>query len=191
MEDTHHIKILYVLVLLLLVGLIGLAYLNTHNMKSIAGAGATDGPASGNTSTTVQADLSTITVGDGGVMANSVAGTITSLSGAQMQLKDATQGATDIVSINTNTKFEIAGKLKDPATIQKDLAAYNAQVALLMKDPIANKAALAALQVPSTQTVTPATLADFRVGDQVLVAATSIDASGTSVEATITKNPVQ
>ena len=135
-----------------------------------------------------QPDLSKITVGNGGAIVKySVTGTITQLSDTSMKVK-ALGSTTVAVAIDPSTKFQIAGALKDSVTVQQEFAAYNAQVGELMKDPVKNQTALAALQLPSTQTMAPTTLSDFKVGDQVLVEASSATSNGVLTAAIITKS---
>jgi hypothetical protein len=104
-----------------------------------------------------------------------------------MQVKEQ-DGSVKTVSITSSTKFTIAGKLKDQATRQREIDAYNAQVNLLLKDPEKNKAALAAMQLPPAQEVTPATASDFTVGDAVVINTAGAGSNGVYTATTVTKN---
>lgn len=190
MDHTRHIKILYGLVVLLLAVVVGMGALWRYSPNS--GPGLSVGQNTPGTHVASSTpDLSKVIVGDGGSAMQYARGAITELGSNSMKVKDSNTGAVDTVAISANTKLQLGGKVKDTATQQQDLAAYNAQVTTLMKDPVKNQAALAALQIPSAQIMTSATLADFRVGDTVLITASSVDSSGTYVATVITKNPAQ
>jgi hypothetical protein len=189
MEHSSHIKILYGLVLALLTGMIVMA--DAWHQSQKAALPLMQGQNIAANAPAPTPALSGIVVGGGGPAVIDVVGTITGLSGGSVKVNVFNQNTTDAVVIGAATQFEIVGQFKDPATIQKELAAYNAQVDDLLKDPVKNKAALAAMRVPSPQTVTPATLADFKVGDQILVAATSTDASGAYIATVISKTVTQ
>lgn len=193
-----HTKITYVLFAVLFVALGFLLYQNeklqmaSHGRNSLS-ATALGGPTGAtlppNASST--AALADIIIGGGStapVSTNVVFGTITKVGPNSMQIKDQTTGGADSISITANTKVQLAGALKDQATQQKELAAYNAQVTTLMKDPIKNKAALAAMRIPLAQTVTPGTLSDLAVGDEVMVSASSITSGNVYVATLISKS---
>jgi hypothetical protein len=190
MDHTKHIKILYGLVVVLLVVVVGIGLLWHYSAKNTPMyAAGQNMPVLAASST--QPDLSKVVVGAGGAVMQYAKGTITEVGGNSIKIKDANTNAVDTIAISANTTLQIGGKIKDSATQQKELAAYNAGVTTLLKDPVKNQAALAALRLPSTEVLTPATLADFSVGDVVLVSAGSIDASGTYIATIVTKNPAQ
>jgi hypothetical protein len=179
MNYALHIKILYGLVVIILAGII-ITSIAGHNSQ---GGKMLPGTAAG----ALEPGISNVVVG---AYTPSVWGVLTQVDGTTMKVK-AQGGNIATVLISTDTKLQIAGPSKDPVTIQKELDAYNAQVALLMKDPVKNKAALAALYVPPTIITYPATPADFKVGDQILVVASVIDANGAYVATILTKNSPQ
>ena len=186
MNFALHIKILYGLVTILLLGTIAMDVTGRYSPKSVVPQSG--GQIASDTATeAIQPDTSNVVVG---AYTPSVGGVITAIDGTTMKVK-APDASIATVLIGADTKFQIAGPSKDPATIQKELDAYNAQVALLMKDSVKNKAALAALYIPPTVITYPATLADFKVDDHVLVVANSINASGAYVATILTKNPTQ
>jgi hypothetical protein len=134
------------------------------------------------------------TVVMGGPLVSELRGTITELGTNSMKIKLASDGTVSTVTFGSNTQFGIAGHMKDDATIQKELDAYNAQVAELRKDPVQNEAALAAMRVPPTQITYPAKISDFAVGDSVLVQvpqASTANATGTYLATSIIKNNLQ
>ena len=116
---------------------------------------------------TNQPDLVGVVIGSADV-GPSVGGTVTQVGNGTLQIKDD-KGPTDNFTTNADTKVQLLGVYKDKATQQSELAAYNAQITALMKDPQANKAALAAMQMPSIRVITAGTLADLKVGDNVAV----------------------
>ena len=185
MNYALHIKILYGLIVVLLVALISM---------NVAGRSSQNGSLfalrqnqTGTVAATAQPNLSNIVIGGGGPSTQSVLGTITEIDGATMKVK-AADGSIATILTGANTTFQIGGPSKDQATIQKELAAYNAQITNLLKDPVKNKAALAALHTPLTQITYPATITDFKIGDKVLVVASSINASGAYVVTILTRS---
>ena len=189
---TNHTKIIYALIALLFVALGFTLYQNQilrMGARTVASPNAL-GVGAGLPNASTTPSLADIVVGGGSTTttAGSAIGTIAQIGSNSMQIKDQNTGKTYEVSITPATKIQLAGAVKDPATIQTQLAAYNAQVAVLMKDPVKNKAALAAMQVPSVQDVTPLTLADLKIGDLVMVVASSITSGNVYVAASISKS---
>lgn len=188
---TNHIKIIYALLAVLFVALGFTLYQN----QTLRMAVRTDGSSS-QTSTVAPQNASTtpsladVVIGGGSTttIAGVAIGTINQIGNNEMQVKDQNTGKTYAISITPTTKIQLAGATKDAATQQKELAAYNAQVALLLKDPVKNKTALAAMRVPSVQEVTPITLADLKIGDLVMVSASSITSDNVYVAAIISKS---
>lgn len=170
MEHDRHIKILYGLVALLVVGMaaIGVVWYQSQKESNVP-------PPS------PSADLTGVVVGGADLPPLTVVGTITAISSNTMKVKGSDGSGVDTVAITAGTQFELLGPPKDSTAMQKEYNDYNAQVAELMKDPQKNKAALAALRAPIPQTLLPATLADFAVGDQVQINASSTDATGAYV----------
>lgn len=170
MESTHHIKILYGLVALLLAAVSVMAVMLYRFQSETA--------ISRNQGATAAPDLSGIIIGGDASATTNVVGTVAEVGNGSMKVKVSGRETVAAISISADTELQIAGPFKDIETQREELAAYNAQVALLVKDPAKNKEALTAIRVPPTQTATPATLADFKAGDQVLVVASGVDTSG-------------
>jgi hypothetical protein len=186
---ANQTKITYILFAVLFVA-IGFLFYQNNKLEIALRSGSPSQAQTGlapNASTT--AALASVTVGSLPTTDN-IAGTITTLGGNTLQIKDINTGNIDSVSISSKTVIQIAGKIKDAVTQQKELAAYNAQVALLMNDPIKNKTALAAMQLPPTQEITPGNLSDLAVGDQVLLAASGVNSNDVYEAVSITKSTV-
>jgi hypothetical protein len=186
--DSSHTKIIYVLMAVLFIGLGALLYQNEKLQMEVS-RGGTSGSAAIQLNASSTAALAGISIGPANPVTDNVSGTVTQLGGSSFQIKDS-GGNVHTVSIGSNTKVQLAGAIKDAVTQQNELAAYNAQVQTLMQDPVKNKAALAALQFPTAQVLTPGTVADLAVGDSVTVAASSITSGGVYVAVAIYKNTV-
>lgn len=189
-----HTKVTYFLFAVLFMALGFLFYQNQKLQIALRSGGTYQASAGLGANASTTAALAGITVGSSQVTDN-VSGVITQLGGNSMQLKDQTTGSEDSISIAADTKVQIDGAIKDPSTQQKELAAYNAHVQTLIQDPIKNKAALAALQVPTGQAVTAGTLSDLAPGDFVMVTASSVASGNVYVASLISKSaastPVQ
>jgi uncharacterized protein GlcG (DUF336 family) len=172
MEYKNHIRILYGLVVLLMIGVAGMALAWHESERQILLATAS--------SSAPSADLSGVAVGGANTPPLSVAGAVTALGSNSLKVKNIQNTVTAVV-VNADTKIEKLGPQKDAATVQQEFAAYNAKVAELMKDPQTNKAALAAMQAPIPQTFVAMNFADLKVGDQVQINANTTDASGAYV----------
>jgi hypothetical protein len=188
-----HTKIIYVLIAVLFVAL-GFMFYQNQKIQTVArtsGTSPSQNPVVPTYDASTTAALASITVGSPPTATNNinnVMGTITLLGSNSMQIKDQMTGSTDTVSITSGTQVQLAGALKDAATFQKELAAYNVQVQMLMKDPIKNKMALAAMQVPINQEVSPGTLADLAVGNSVMVVTSNITSGNVYVASSIYKS---
>jgi hypothetical protein len=182
MENSTHIKIVYALLLVVLLSQVVVLY---EDKKLQAGGSAhSDAPlASSNSNIAIPTDIS---VGPSATVGINVVGTITQIGSNSFQVKDQT-GAINLVSVDANTKLQLAGKLADAATQQKNMTAYNAQVTQLLQDPVKNKAALASMQFPQAQQISPIPFSALQVGDSVLVVAGSVDSNGTYSANTVTK----
>jgi hypothetical protein len=180
----NHSKILYILVAVLFVAL-GFTFYQNEKLQLALRASSVTQPESSDPST--NAALADVVVGSTTPAALNIIGNVTQVGGNTLQIKDQT-GAIDSVSVTANTKIQIAGALKTKAAFQNDIDAYNAQVKALLQDPVKNKAALAGIQMPSDQEITPGVFTDIAIGDQVLITASSIATDGTYVAALISKN---
>lgn len=186
---ANQTKIIYFLFAALFVAMGFLFYQNQKLQIALRNGGPYQAQADSAPNASTTSALASVTVGSLPATDN-ITGTITTLGSNTLQIKDINTGTTDSVSINSKTAIQIAGKIKDTITQQKELAAYNAQVALLMQDPLKNRAALAAMQLPPTQEITPGKLSDLVMGDHVMVAASGVDSTGVYEAVSITQSAV-
>lgn len=171
--------------LLVVVGFISVAWYRSEVGGQIMGPSANSGL------NVPPASAATVSIGNGGpVITYTTSGTIADLTGSSIKVKTA-DGSIASLAIDANTKFESLGPVKSTAEMQKEMDAYNAQVKLLLQDPVKNKEALAALVPPPPQARTPMTLADFTVGEQVEAAAVSKNSSGVYIAYSIVKDTAQ
>lgn len=176
-----HIKVIYSLVVVLFL-LNGFTLFQVYQLQVYVPGGSAQGGAG----QAVQGAGQNIIVGAAPLLDN-IAGIIVSIGTNSLQIKDK-GGAVVAVSVAANTPVKLAGKMKDAATRQKELDAYNAQVNQLIQDPVKNKAALAALELPPLQEVSPISFSDLHMGDTVLVAANGTDAAGAYSALSVTKS---
>ena len=133
--------------------------------------------------------LNTVTVGGGsGNAAQTKNGTILKLNSNSLQIKDSLTQNVYTFSVTAMTKVQLLGAFKDQVEYQKELDAYNAQVKVLLQDPIKNKAALAALRLPAAQLTSSITIDDLNVGDSVMVEASSDTANNNYIANIIFKS---
>ena len=178
MDVTKQLKVLYALIGLLLLGQIYVVYVVQHSgVVAMEKPIVADQLPSDQRASTTLSNLADIRVG-GSQALDTILGTVVQVGNGTLQIKERGTNAVDTISVTTNTDLELGGPMKDNATQQKELAAYNEQIKILIKDPEANKAALAAMKLPSPQILTPIVLSALQAGDAVVVAANNSDPKG-------------
>jgi len=127
-----------------------------------------------------------------GISVKQLSGTIKSISGSTVTLSISTPGlaatpelATRTVTIDGNTKIE-QWVQRDPADIQKDLEAFNAQLATLKNSPSTPGNIPTP---PQTQNKQDANISDLKVGQSISV--TSADDVKSAQQFTATEIDIQ
>ena len=163
--SLNHVKILYTLAALIVV-VLGLVLYQVHQTQKALSDQVLNLP-SQVSSPAVASSTDDVIIGNN-PLAQFVDGTLIAVNPTQVTVKD-NSGATKSITLVPNATVKLEGAIKDPVTTQKELDAYNAQVALLLKDSIKNKAALAAMQQPTPRVITRGALSDLHTGDTISV----------------------
>jgi hypothetical protein len=171
---TSKDTILYAVLALLAIGVFYSIYLNYQLRSSLTGS-STVVKASATLATT-NSDSPELAVGGGnravsfaiGPDTTAFVGVINSVSSESISVTTE-EGGVSKAQITSKTKIVAVGEPKTAAQVDQDLQTYNAKITQLMKDPEANKQALMALELPSTNIETATTISALKTGDKVSV----------------------
>lgn len=106
-------------------------------------------------------------------------GKVQAVDGQTLTISTSGDGSVAKVQVTSATKIvKSDGLPKDPEVQKSDLAAYNAKVAELGKDPVKNKSALETLMLPNPFVEKPMQLSAMQAGDSVTVFSFSKNSDG-------------
>ena len=94
-------------------------------------------------------------------------GYITGIQAGSIQVK--TPETIITFELSSGASFFTPGMQKSNVEFNQEMAAYNAKVSELIRDPAKNAAALKVLMIPSQFNQTKLSLSDFKIGDYVFV----------------------
>ncbi len=100
----------------------------------------------------------------------SFSGTVQNVNPGALTIK-LLGGGTQITLLTSSTQYVKQGVMKDTATQESDLAAYNAQIKTLMADPVKNESALEHMNLPLPYETTMVSPSAVTVGSSVVVIA--------------------